>query len=266
MRTVLCVAASLFVVVPAFGDTDITEGISTNTTWGIAGSPYIVHGDISVGGHSTLTIDPGVTVEFDTGAKLTIQAESFIFAEGTEEDRILFTSHAETPAPGDWQSVYLFYAGVPMDPPVLSYCIFEYGQYNLYCDRCHPIITSCISRHASSAGIFCEVASPTITDCEIVGNTTGIRVSGPYAYPTIHYSNLYDNYENMYLSGYNAEPVAEIHAENNWWGVDTYEEIGDTITITSGATQYVTVLYDPWLHESPVVDMTWGGIKALFTD
>ena len=249
---------------PAFAETYVTDNISTDTTWNVAGSPYIVVGDISVGGHSTLTIDPGVTVRFDTAAKLRVEAESFIMAEGTEEERILFTSHADTPSPGDWQSVYLFYAGLPMDPPVFSYCTFEYGQYNLYCDRCHPDISSCITRHASGAGIFCELANPSITGCEVVNCPTGIRISGPYSFPEIHYCNLYDNIENMRLSQYETEPMAYIQAQNNWWGVDTYEEIGYTIAM-SGSAAWVTVLYDPWLHEMPVEETTWGGIKALFS-
>jgi hypothetical protein len=264
MRIVLCVFALFVVVSAASAQTYITEGISTDTTWSVGGSPYIVQGDISVGGHSTLTIDPGVTVELDILAKLTIQAESFIVAVGEYGNEILFTSHADSPSPGDWQSVYLREAGTQTENSVLTYCIFEFGRYNLYSDRCHPVITSCVSRHASSAGIVCELASPQIADCEIVDNPTGIKVSGPYAYPTIHYCNLYDNYENMYVSGYDSDPVAEIHAEDNWWGVDSYLEIGNTITITMSAAPYVTVLYDPWLHEVPVESATWGGIKALF--
>jgi hypothetical protein len=262
MRAVLPVLFSLVMVVPALAQTHVTEGISSDTTWDIGGSPYIVHGDVSVGGHSTLTIDPGVTVRFDTGAKLSIQSESTIVAVGIPGSEILFTSDSVTPAPNDWQSVYLFYA---VDS-VLIHCIFEYGRYNLYCDRSHPTISFCTTRSASSVGIYCELASPQITGCNIIDNTTGIRVAGPFAFPEIHYSNLYDNHENMYLSGYDSEPVAEIHAENNWWGVDSYLEIGDTINITMGAAPYVTVLYDPWLEDVPVEGSSWTAIKAMFNE
>jgi hypothetical protein len=265
MRALLCALALLIASAPAFAQTHVTEHVVSDATWNVAGSPYIVHGEIMVTGpETTLTIEPGVTVKFDTDAKLSIWSYSHISAVGEPGNEILFTSNADTPSPNDWQSVYAYSAY----EAVFTHCVFEYGRYNLYADRCHPTISHCTTRYASSAGIFCEIANPQITDCSIVDNGIGIRLSGVYTLPTIHYCNLYDNNENMYLANYQtgqAGGVWEIDARNNWWGVDTFEEIGQTITYASSADS-VIVLYDPWLTEAPVEAASWGAIKAMFDD
>lgn len=270
MKVLLCVAIALVAASPAIAQTHITDHIPTSATWGIGGSPYIVHGEILVSGVGTiLTIEPGVEIRFEPDAKLSIWSNSTIVAEGTSEGWIQFTSNSDTPAPNDWQSVYLYYAA---DPPSnnssFSYCVFEYGSYNLYIDRSNPNISTCVFRRAGFAGIRVEVGSPQIDNCRIEDNPIGIHVGGNWAYPVIHHSDLCNNLENMYLTDYDEtqNPVAEIHAENNWWGVDTYEEIGGTINIEPLADPYVDVLYDPWLYEAPVERTSWAGIKVLYGD
>ena len=48
----------------------------------------------------TLTIEPGVTVKFDSGKALQIRVE--LVAQGTSGSPITFTSSASAPAAGDW--------------------------------------------------------------------------------------------------------------------------------------------------------------------
>ena len=133
----------------------------------------MVQGYIKVLSPNTLTIDPGVVVEFDGYNQLKGYDGGTIVAVGTPGNEILFTSHSGTPAPDDWDSVYLYYSPAS----VFTYCIFEYGRYNLYADRCNPAFSNCASRYGDSSGIMCEVASPTITNCEITGNDRGIHMS-----------------------------------------------------------------------------------------
>ena len=44
--------------------TDVSGNISSNTTWSLANSPYVVTGNILVASGVTLTIEAGVTVKF----------------------------------------------------------------------------------------------------------------------------------------------------------------------------------------------------------
>ena len=45
--------------------TDVSGAISVDTTWTLAGSPYVVVGDVTVEPDITLTIEPGVQVRFN---------------------------------------------------------------------------------------------------------------------------------------------------------------------------------------------------------
>ena len=84
---------------PAWG-TDVGGNITEDTTWTMANSPYIVTTTVQVHEGAKLTIDPGVTIRFKQDTGLTIGGE--LNAIGTENKRIIFTSHQPTPVPGDW--------------------------------------------------------------------------------------------------------------------------------------------------------------------
>jgi len=66
---------TLFIATSGFGQTDVSGVISSNTTWTLANSPYIVTGNILVNEGITLTIEPGVIVKFDS--------DTYIKMEGT---------------------------------------------------------------------------------------------------------------------------------------------------------------------------------------
>jgi hypothetical protein len=92
-------------------DTTVPGGtISTDTTWDLSGSPYIVTGTVDIQGTdgpdgvTTLTILPGVQVRFTTAGQLRIglSNKGALKADGTAGQPIVFTSSAASPAPGDW--------------------------------------------------------------------------------------------------------------------------------------------------------------------
>ena len=66
----------------AFADTTVGGTIATDTVWSLAGSPYIVTSNIIVQGTdgddgiTTLRIEPGVRVSFNSGRSLAIGAGS----------------------------------------------------------------------------------------------------------------------------------------------------------------------------------------------
>ena len=72
------------------GNTNVCGGIFADTTWDLAGSPYVVTCDVVLSPGFTLTVDPGVTVQFDTNTGLEIRGTLVAF--GTSTDHIIFTS------------------------------------------------------------------------------------------------------------------------------------------------------------------------------
>ncbi|UCC78612.1 MAG: right-handed parallel beta-helix repeat-containing protein [Candidatus Zixiibacteriota bacterium] len=199
----------------SFGQTNIPAG-SVSGTWTMAGSPYRVHGDITVYTDSSLLMEPGITVEFQGIYLLTV--DGILEAIGTEIDSICFI-----PSGSFWRGIYfnndnrtsqMVYCKVLNgaeglccinSSPVISNCSINGGTYNGItvlgtsnpeingCNISHnlrgiywesssdAIITDCIidnnSLHAPGAGAYCYYGNPTFINCIIRDNTS----NGPYS-------------------------------------------------------------------------------------
>ncbi|MEO8426002.1 MAG: right-handed parallel beta-helix repeat-containing protein [Verrucomicrobiota bacterium] len=68
--------------------------ISTNTIWNLASSPIVVCSNVTIEDGSTLTIEPGVTVQFIQGVGLTVANGGRLLAYGNETNQIRFTREA----------------------------------------------------------------------------------------------------------------------------------------------------------------------------
>ncbi len=127
--------------------TQVSGIISTNTTWTLANSPYIVTENILVNTNITLTIDPGVVVKFD-GDKY-IKIEGFLVAQGTKNNGITFTSNAASPYAGDWGGIRIRpTAGSTLDNndnyikgSILDYVTIEFASTALYIFNTAFIVT-----------------------------------------------------------------------------------------------------------------------------
>lgn len=126
--------------------TIVTADVAVNTTWQLADSPYVVSGDIAVINNAKLTIEPGVTVQFEELSSLTIE-HGALSAQGNSTAPIVFTSiHDDgqgAPAPGDWGAL-AFQPDTQDTGTILSWVEVRYGQ-----------------------GIVVEGASPTFNDLRI---------------------------------------------------------------------------------------------------
>ncbi len=134
--------------------------IDQNTTWTLSGSPYIVQSDITVRGSNstvTLTIDPGVVVEFYPGTSLIIGSNyGFVFtgklvASGTSQNPITFTTINEAqPQAGQWS--YISFYDYASDESILEYCILDYGK-SIELNSASPTISNCNIHDMQYAGI-----------------------------------------------------------------------------------------------------------------
>lgn len=85
--------------------TNVQGLILGNITWTKANSPYIVTGDIDIDTNASLTIEPGVRVQFS--GNYTIYVDGKINAVGTDADSIIFTSGRSNPNYQDWNTIWI---------------------------------------------------------------------------------------------------------------------------------------------------------------
>ena len=108
----------IWTLFPLWSQTPVSG--SQSGTWTASGSPYQVTGHVTVPAGQTLTIEPGVRVEFQ--GRYRIYVDGKVVAQGTEDQPILFTA---TDHQAGW-------AGIRLDQtPDISefyYCRFEYGK------------------------------------------------------------------------------------------------------------------------------------------
>jgi fibronectin type 3 domain-containing protein len=95
---------------------DVTQNVTTNTTWSKA-NVYLLKGFIQVANGATLTIEPGTKIlgDFNTlGTALFVLRGARIVANGTAAEPIVFTSSRPVGQrqPGDWGGLILVGNGI----------------------------------------------------------------------------------------------------------------------------------------------------------
>jgi hypothetical protein len=169
----------------ANAQTNVSGFINANTTWTLAGSPYIVVGNALLSHGYTLTIDPGVVVKFDTGRVLQIDGE--LIAVGTAANRITFTSNQTNPAAGDWGKIHFAdtsidavfdTAGNYVSGCVMKYCNALYGGGIgfgiIHNERSMPYFSNCRIENSLKNGIYAygdyyRIDSSVVKDCQEYG-------------------------------------------------------------------------------------------------
>ena len=91
------------VVYTAGNETEVSGRISSNTTWTVANSPYVVTGDIYIDRGVKLTIEPGVTVKLNREKNIVV--EGGLFADGRPNAKIVFTANSSSPTPAFWGGI-----------------------------------------------------------------------------------------------------------------------------------------------------------------
>jgi len=186
-------------VTNAMADTNVGGAITSNTTWTLANSPYIVTSTVLIYGTSTapatLTIEPGVLVKFNSGVGLQIGSganKGTLVAKGTSSNRITFTRNA---ASGSWGNINfqtsataaIEYADVQYSSDVYIYSSSSIknstikdisGSYGIYLSSANPVLENVTITTNSTYGMYLGSSSPVITG----GSLTNTSATGQGIY------------------------------------------------------------------------------------
>ena len=147
-------------------------GGNVSGIWTMTGSPYLIQGNINVHADSSLSIEPGVNVNFQGDYSLTV--EGYLQAIGTETDSIHFFP-ADTSL--GWQGIIFW--GAP-DSSHLVYCTITNCDLPVNCWSSSPVISHCTITYGEYCAIHVVLSgSPEISHCTIMNNQSGIYWLSP---------------------------------------------------------------------------------------
>ncbi|EKD28684.1 MAG: hypothetical protein ACD_79C00248G0001, partial [uncultured bacterium] len=167
----------------SYSETSVSGNITSNTTWTLAGSPYIVTGDITVPEGITLTIEAGTVIKFTAnsddvhGGNDTNRAELIIngsiIAAGTVTNKIQFKSNASVPANGNWGGIRIN-CNNNSKQFQMDYCIIQHATNGVYLysnsGNNSLKLNNCEVNNNSSNGIYTYAENSSNFNVEINSN------------------------------------------------------------------------------------------------
>jgi len=254
----LMMTAPLLAYLPgAATATDVSGPISGTVTWTQTNSPYIVTATVSVNFGSTLIIEPGVEVRFNSNTHLYVYGT--LLAEGTAAATIKFTSNNANPTAGNWGQVRFFTDnGNPTS--FIRNATVEYGTYSLYAHRASPtydnitvtdslyfvysnfgasvfksftvggsghhnidvrngnyVFENLKTTNARYWGLVVRTSAVSVTDAEIASNSNGFYFSSSHL--TGNNIHIHNNSGTGLRPISSSADVSNINVQNNYYGV-----------------------------------------------
>ncbi|RIK42529.1 MAG: hypothetical protein DCC55_08470 [Chloroflexi bacterium] len=156
--------------------TSFTTDLNGDHVWERTGIPYIVTGLPAIASGATLSVEPGVEVQFMPNTGLT--AHGVLRALGAPGQPITFTGTTKTP--GSWRGILIQgAAGAFNDGSTLSNVTVEYGGFdlvtggngNLFVERAAITVTQSFFQHGGKHGLVGAAnAAVQIADSHFTGN------------------------------------------------------------------------------------------------
>jgi hypothetical protein len=153
--------------------------VNKDATWKKLNVPYYIGNGLQVGSDAgaTLTLLPGVILEFDYNHKLNVghdwtTQKGTLIANGTASNPIIFTKSTQT---GKWGGVHFsLYTGANS---IMNYCQVRNADYPTYVKAVPlsgvPVLSNCTFADGSYYGLTIEKSSPTQLNNTFLNNYLG---------------------------------------------------------------------------------------------
>ncbi|MFC1853542.1 right-handed parallel beta-helix repeat-containing protein [candidate division CSSED10-310 bacterium] len=203
--------------------------IETDETWTAEGSPYLIDRDLTIAQGATLTIEPGVTVNFYEGCSLFIKGQ--LVAIGTTEKQILFTGVETEGEHQRWGSIVFEDSSLDAEytnldeyskGSIVSQCVIEYASRALQVHSSSPFIQDSVFRYnyfsytddtaGGAAILITQKSSPRVTGCQFIENIASGLAQGGAIYiessdPIIH-DNIFKSNTSFYGGAISANSMS----------------------------------------------------------
>ena len=229
MLTVRKLACVLLVLIIASGvllfaaksDAAYVSGVITyNTTWARTNSSYTLTGNVFVNSGVTLTIEPGVSVNFGS---YQMQVNGILNARGNSNNKIVLTSSSSSNPKIEFTSSSTSYndasgSGCIIDNAIISSVPISVSGPS-------PKISNNYMTTSSSLGLISvSGGSPSIVNnVMIFRQTHGIQVSGGspvISGNTISAGAQYDGVNGIYIAASGSAAISNNNILNGWDGID----------------------------------------------
>ena len=143
-------------------------------TWVKDNLPYTLVNYVGINAGQTLTVEPGVIVQFQN-ADTHLIVEGSLRAVGTVDQPIVFTSDEVTKGPGQWGAI-IFRASSLETNTLMENCVVEYGgnaavgNENVRFENSSPTLRSCLLRGSRANGVNFLNSEARVENCQLVGN------------------------------------------------------------------------------------------------
>jgi hypothetical protein len=222
MKRIAIVFVGLLIAASLTAQTRIADKQEVFGTWTKSKSPYIIEGEAIVPAGKTLTIKPGVVVQFKTGENKDyrlndkvnhrfdcgfLRVEGKIIAKGKKKSLIKFTRQGDS---GTWGNVSIYSRD---KGNLLEYCWFEASFYirlitpldnatgAVTFNNADGTVKNCLFINNGWTALNCKKgSSPLFINNTVVGNNYAIECNSGSS-PSIINTIIWDNKNNFYLNG-----------------------------------------------------------------
>ncbi len=242
--------------------------ISQDTTWTLSGSPYAITGNVTISNGTTLTIEPGVEIKFDGNFSLLINGS--LYAVGTNDKWITFTSNNMIPRAGDWNTIK--FATAENESFILGNCIVEYAENGVTIQNSGKAIiknSSIINNYSSGIHVIGE-SNVIIKGNTIKLNNNGISSTGKVSSGIKVLNNIIDSNYNgihLYASSEGISQIKNITISDNTFSSNENGIKFHVYPITSGWINNVTISRNTInFNKNGIYFYIWGGFGYFATN
>jgi len=204
---------------PRVQATNVSGVIASNTTWNLAGSPYIVTSFITVNNGVTLTVDAGVTVAFNDAQYM--QVYGTMNATGAT-----FTSNNGSPTPGIWSHIQTGGTTVTdIGTVTMNGCQVLYASY-LYVYRGSANLTNTdllnfyyYGSQINAAGTLNMTGGSINTNSAWASTSGSCILANPNAHATLSGVTMQNTFYGIYLSNNAVVDITNLTITNCKWPI-----------------------------------------------